>query len=311
MERRAVRRELETLAKVLRGRLEVAAVKRADPFVFLGHGAVQQPSQLHHQRIRWTDLDASPMGEVLFGPCRVSQAPIRQRQRIVNDRGAGIGRERLLESIDGAAIVAFGQSRAAETKLRGHQARLQGKRLHEQRLRALRLAEIEVHAAKPDQRGHVVRPQLKCTLEGGRGLSQLGLRHVHVTQVVGPSHVVRRERLCVQVAGLGSVEVFGGQQKVPQVTVRRAKFVRRRVILDPGRQRPVSVGHLLLDRLLHAGKLGQHHRRQAAFGRYRRGGRLRSGAVFGSDEQAHNIPRASAEHARATARGTLTSLRLP
>jgi hypothetical protein len=36
-----------------------------------------------------------------------------------------------------------------------------------------------------------------------------------------------------------------------------------------------------------------------------------SGAVFGSDEQAHNIPNASAGHTRAAADRTLTSLHLP
>ena len=75
-DRRVVRRQLDALAKMVRRRLEVAAVERADAPVLLGDGALEQSAQLHHQRIRRTDLHAALLTQVRFGARRVAQGAI-------------------------------------------------------------------------------------------------------------------------------------------------------------------------------------------------------------------------------------------
>ena len=89
------------------------------------------------------------------------------------------------------------------------------------------------------------------------------LRHVHVTEVVGPAHLGWRECLRVEVTRLRCLEVLGGEQEIAHFSVCRTQFDGRRgAVLDLRRQRPIPIGHLLLDRFVHAREVGQRHRRQ-------------------------------------------------
>ena len=80
------------LAKVVRGRREVAAVERADARALSSATAPsQQSAQLHHQRIRRADLDAASLAQVRFRlaryrpgrdrPARAGSAPPRPADR--------------------------------------------------------------------------------------------------------------------------------------------------------------------------------------------------------------------------------------
>ncbi len=207
----------------------------------------------------------------------VAETPIRERERVVNDRRLRIVRERAFEHVRGARVILARERRPSETELGDDQPRLDGQRGDEVRLGRLRLALVEQRVAEPHERRHVGRLQRARPLERGRRLRRVALEAVHVAEVVRPAVLGRRQGLRVQQRRLRFVPELGRHQQHAHPAVRVAEIDGPDVPgVDAAGQGGIALAQLLLDRRRRVRQIRQREAAQVGRPRLRRArGRVR------------------------------------
>ena len=142
------------------------------------------------------------------GFCRVAEAAIRERERIVNGSRAWIDRERLFEMLRRARVVAARERGATETDERRDRLRIARQRAREQRFRALGPRLIEVRVAEPDERRQVVGLKPARALEGRDRFHGVAARLVQMAEIVRPAGIFRRQPLRVDQTGFRRIAIL-------------------------------------------------------------------------------------------------------
>src|SRR4029450_2313505 len=101
--------ELDAFSKIPRCLGPLRFVEGARTANLVCHRALQHRIELHHERIRWTDLPRAAQFEVGLSPFKIARAPIRHGERVMNQRRVLVDGESLFQIIDGATVVLPGE----------------------------------------------------------------------------------------------------------------------------------------------------------------------------------------------------------
>ena len=286
------------------------AVERANALVFFGHRAVQQPSQLHHQRIRRTDLDASPLAAGALRPVPCRPGP---------DTPARADSERSSRADPPTAPARIDRRRRGSRVCASAARPRPNMRRHQREAAATAPARTAARRSSGSPRSRCTPPShtsaatsfgrsAQRALEGGRRPSPA--RPSSCTRDPGSTAIARRPARALARAGSTLRPRRSIRRPAAGCPSRRTPaptFVRRRVILDLRRQRPVPLAHLLLDATSPCGKARAD---APAAGCFRPvpapAAAFASDAVFGSERTGtRHVPSASAHQGRAPAARSL------
>ena len=203
-------------AVLAQGLLPVADLLGLGAPAQVGTRARDQIGEVIDEGIGELHLHTAGLGQVPLGLVPAAEAAKGEADAVVDDGGARLRGQDLLELDDGAGQVALGGGDAPQAEARGRDhGRIRERLLVPPPGRGAEAA-VEIHLAEADERGAIAGAELQRALQARRGGVESALELGDHSQEIRPPAVVRGERRGVGQARLGAAPQVVREVHAPQ-----------------------------------------------------------------------------------------------